>query len=662
MNTIKNILSFTLFLFLMSCATAQPQREYSSSNKKAIKAYEAALTAYNTFDPRTGMPDLKGAEANLTKSIKSDPNFIEAYLLMSQVYQDWGKSKEAIDYLKKSIEINPNFFPNSFFFLARLEFNEGNYTDAKVHAEKYLSFPRVPEDMKRAGQKIVSNSEFAMKLIANPVPFTPVNLGPGVNTDRPEYFPTITADDNTLLFTRLVVDPNAQQGGVQEDFFVSQKRGGQWSTARSISSRINTLYNEGAPSLASDGQTLIFTACEIFDSYGDYRDGFGSCDLFVTRRIGNEWTVPVNLGETINSANWESQPSFSADGKTLYFIRGTRSKDGRRTGDIWYATLNKSGEWNRPQRLSDVVNTDGNEASVLIHPDGQTLYFSSDGHPGMGNLDIFVSRKQPDGSWGKPENLGYPINTHAEENSLLVSSDGKVAFFASDRPGGFGDLDLYSFELPANVRPQFTTYFKGIVYDAKTKKPLEAKFELIDLRTGEVVVTSYSNEANGEFMVALATNRDYALNVNKRGYNFYSKNFNLTERKGESDPFLMDVPLVPLEMQEVVRLDNVFFDLDKSTLRPESKIELDKLYAFLMNNPKIKIQLNGHTDNRGDKAHNQKLSEDRAKAVVDFLIAKGIEPGRLSSKGFGDTKPIIADPKTEADHQMNRRTEYIILQ
>ncbi|MBX7095735.1 MAG: OmpA family protein [Flavobacteriales bacterium] len=662
MNTIKNILSFTLFLFLMSCATAQPQREYSSSNKKAIKAYEAALTAYNTFDPRTGMPDLKGAESNLTKSIKSDPNFIEAYLLMSQVYQDWGKSKEAIDYLKKSIEINPNFFPNSFFFLARLEFNEGNYADAKVHAEKYLSFPRVPEDMKRAGQKIVSNSEFAMKLIANPVPFTPVNLGPGVNTDRPEYFPTITADDNTLLFTRLVVDPNAQQGGVQEDFFVSQKRGGQWSTARSISSRINTLYNEGAPSLASDGQTLIFTACEIFDSYGDYRDGFGSCDLFVTRRIGNEWTVPVNLGETINSANWESQPSFSADGKTLYFIRGTRSKDGRRTGDIWYATLNKSGEWNRPQRLSDVVNTDGNEASVLIHPDGQTLYFSSDGHPGMGNLDIFVSRKQPDGSWGKPENLGYPINTHAEENSLLVSSDGKVAFFASDRPGGFGDLDLYSFELPANVRPQFTTYFKGIVYDAKTKKPLEAKFELIDLRTGEVVVTSYSNEANGEFMVALATNRDYALNVNKRGYNFYSKNFNLTERKGESDPFLMDVPLVPLEMQEVVRLDNVFFDLDKSTLRPESKIELDKLYAFLMNNPKIKIQLNGHTDNRGDKAHNQKLSEDRAKAVVDYLIAKGIEPGRLSSKGFGDTKPIIADPKTEADHQMNRRTEYIILQ
>lgn len=662
MNTIKNILSFTLFLFLMSCATAQPQREYSSSNKKAIKAYEAALTAYNTFDPRTGMPDLKGAESNLTKSIKSDPNFIEAYLLMSQVYQDWGKSKEAIDYLKKSIEINPNFFPNSFFFLARLEFNDGNYADAKVHAEKYLSFPRVPEDMKRAGQKIVSNSEFAMKLIANPVPFTPVNLGPGVNTDRPEYFPTITADDNTLLFTRLVVDPNAQQGGVQEDFFVSQKRGGQWSTARSISSRINTLYNEGAPSLASDGQTLIFTACEIFDSYGDYRDGFGSCDLFVTRRIGNEWTVPVNLGETINSANWESQPSFSADGKTLYFIRGTRSKDGRRTGDIWYATLNKSGEWNRPQRLSDVVNTDGNEASVLIHPDGQTLYFSSDGHPGMGNLDIFVSRKQPDGSWGKPENLGYPINTHAEENSLLVSSDGKVAFFASDRPGGFGDLDLYSFELPANVRPQFTTYFKGIVYDAKTKKPLEAKFELIDLRTGEVVVTSYSNEANGEFMVALATNRDYALNVNKRGYNFYSKNFNLTERKGESDPFLMDVPLVPLEMQEVVRLDNVFFDLDKSTLRPESKIELDKLYAFLMNNPKIKIQLNGHTDNRGDKAHNQKLSEDRAKAVVDYLIAKGIEPGRLSSKGFGDTKPIIADPKTEADHQMNRRTEYIILQ
>ncbi|MFN3343604.1 MAG: OmpA family protein [Flavobacteriales bacterium] len=656
------LISILLITGLFSCASAQPKREYTTANKKAIKAYEEGLKAYNTFDPRTGMPNFKACEEQLKKAQKLDPNFIEAYILLSQAYMDSGKSRDAIEQLKKSVEINPNFFPNSFYFLAQLELSEGLYEDAKAHAERYLSMPRLPEEMKAKATRLRDNCDFAMKLKKNPVPFKPVNLGPGVNTERPEYFPTITADDQTLLFTRLVVDPKAVQGGIQEDFFVSQKKDGQWIKAKSISARINTLHNEGAPTFSADGQMLIFTACEILDSYGEYRDGFGSCDLFITRRIGEEWSVPVNLGNTVNTGNWESQPSFSADGKTLYFIRGTRSRDGRRTGDIWWTSINPDGTWARPQRLSDVVNTDGNEASVCIHPDGQTLYFSSDGHPGMGGLDIFVTRKKPDGGWSIPENLGYPINTHGEENSLLVSSDGKLAFFASDREGGFGDLDLYSFELPPSAQPQVTTYMKGIVYDARTKKPLAARFELIDLKTGEVMVVSQSNGATGEFIVAIAANRDYALNVNRKAYHFYSKNFSLTEKKGNTDPYLMDIPLVPIDEPEVVtRLDNVFFDLDKATLRPESRIELDKLYSFLQNNPNLKIQLNGHTDNRGDKARNQKLSEDRAKSVVEYLITKGIDKSRLSWKGFGDTKPIVPNAQTEAEHQQNRRTEYQIL-
>ncbi|HAA00738.1 MAG TPA: hypothetical protein DCD96_03760 [Flavobacteriales bacterium] len=191
---------------------------------------------------------------------------------------------------------------------------------------------------------------------------------------------------------------------------------------------------------------------------------------------------------------------------------------------------------------------------------------------------------------------------------------------------------------------------------------MAARFELIDLKTGEVMVVSQSNGATGEFIVAIAANRDYALNVNRKAYHFYSKNFSLTEKKGNSDPYLMDIPLVPIDEPEVVtRLDNVFFDLDKATLRPESRIELDKLYSFLQNNPNLKIQLNGHTDNRGDKMRNQKLSEDRAKSVVEYLIAKGIDKSRLSWKGFGDTKPIVPNAQTEAEHQQNRRTEYQIL-
>ena len=280
----------------------------------------------------------------------------------------------------------------------------------------------------------------------------------------------------------------------------------------------------------------------------------------------------------------------------------------------------------------------------------------------MGGLDIYMCRKKADGRWGAPVNLGYPINTFADENSLLVSSDGNVAFFASDRPGGFGDLDLYGFNLPTEFKPQYTTYLKGTVYNIKTKDPLQAKFQLIDLQTGELVVESYSSRELGEFLVAIATNKNYALNVSRPGFNFYSQNFSFAEQKGKTDPFLLDIPLVPIEEKgTITKLDNVFFDLDKATLRPESKIELDKLFDFLSTNKDLKVEIAGHTDNRGDKKHNLELSQNRAKSVVDYLIAKGIDPKRLVPKGYGDTKPVIANAQTESDHQKNRRTEYIIL-
>lgn len=663
---------FLAFIALFSACQlhAQPKQEYSSSNKKAVKVYEAAQKCYETPDVKTGGFDLKGAELNLQKAIKLDPNFIEAYILLAQVCMEGGRVEESITHMRKVAEINPNFYPNNFLNLANAEYRLGYYEEALAHINKYLSFPRVPEELKKKADKVKTNCEFAINMKKNPVPFNPVNLGPGVNTDRPEYFPTITGDDRMLLFTRLVADPNSPNRNpenpsepAQEDFFFSIKRGNVWTDSRSISSKINTVMNEGAPSLSSDGQTLIFTACELANDgyYGENRDGFGSCDLFVSFKNGKEWSMPRNMGQTINSQNWETQPSYSADGKTVYFIRGMRSKDGRRTGDIFYAQMSKSGEWERPQRLSDVINTEGNEQSVLIHPDGQTLYFSSDGHPGMGGLDIYMSRRQPNGAWGTPVNLGYPINTHHEENSLLVSSDGKVAFFASDRPGGYGSLDLYSFELPEHLRPIYTTYAKGIVYDAKTKDPLEARFQLVDLSTGEIVVESYSNRGTGEFLVSLATNRNYAVRVEKKGYAFYSKNFSLAERKGETTPYQIDIPLSRItDPGTIVRLENIFFDLDKSSLRPESKIELDKFAEFLTQYPELKIEIGGHTDNRGDKVYNQKLSEARAKAVVDYLVGKGIDGKRLSWKGYGDTMPTVKDAQTEEQHQLNRRIEYTI--
>lgn len=659
------LIQFILPLILIaSCATAQPKGEYTSTNKKAIKSYEAGKKAYDEFNPQTRYRNFKGAEENLLKAVKSDPNFLEAHMLLSQVYIEQGKKEEAKAATKKLLELNPNFFPPAWIILADLELLNGNYIEAKAALTKFLSFPRIAPESKARAEKLLLNCDFAIEAMKNPFPFQPKNLGPGVNTEFPEYYPTITGDDQMLLFTRDVKDVNAVYGGHQEDFFVSVKRGNEWSTARSVSSRINTNYNEGAPTLSANGQLLIFTACELGDTddYGENRRGLGSCDLFFSRKIGREWSMPVNLGEPVNSASWESQPSLSADGKTLFFVRKTRGKDGRFNSDIYYTELDVAGNWKKPIRLPDYINTDQSEMSVLIHPDGQTLYFSSNGHVGMGGFDIYMCRKKPDGTWGYPINLGYPINSYADENSLLVSSDGHVAFFASDRPGGYGDLDLYSFDLPSEFRPQYTTYLKGTVFNIKTKEPLQARFQLIDLKTGELVVESYSSKEMGEFLVAIATNKNYALNVSRQGYNFYSQNFSFEEQKGKTDPFLLDIPLVPIDqVGTVTKLDNVFFDLNKATLRPESKIELDKLYDWLIANPSIKVEIAGHTDSRGDKKLNAELSQARAKSVVDYLIAKGIDAKRLVPKGYGDAKPIVANAQTEEEHQKNRRTEYIIL-
>ncbi len=333
--------------------------------------------------------------------------------------------------------------------------------------------------------------------------------------------------------------------------------------------------------------------------------------------------------------------------------------------------MQKDGTWGIAQRLPDYINTPEKEESVLIHPDGKTLYFASRGHVGMGGSDLYISRMDANGKWSKPENLGFPINTKYDENSLMVSPDGEIAFFASDREGGFGDLDIYFFEMPEELRPTKTLYFEGLVYDIKTRKPIEGEFQLIDLETGKEVVFSKADKITGEFMVSLPVNKDYALNVNYPGYAFFSQNFNMTNPEN-LEAIHMDIPMVPLTNNtDAIVLANVFFDLNKSTLRKESFIELDKLVNFLRENPTVKIEIGGHTDSRGDAAKNKQLSINRAKSVYNYVIQKGIDAKRLSYAGYGSTKPIYSEDEIanmkdnkekEEAHQANRRTEYKIIQ
>lgn len=649
------MMKHTLLLLLVLFATvvnAQPKKQYSIESKKAVKQYEEALALY---DQR----QYAASATALEKLTADEPKFIEAFYMLAQVYDDMREGEKTIAPLQKALAIDERFYPEGWLMLAESHFALGNYNEAEKAVSKYLPFPHATKELEKRAQVILASCIFAKKAIESPVAFEPKNLGSAINTAANEYYPCITADESTLLFTREIQDARAY-GGRQEDFFITKKQNDQWIDAVPIQ-EINTPQNEGAPSLSADGQTLIFTACETADgSWGGARQGIGSCDLFFTIKSGNQWQPAKNFGNAINSGSWESQPSYSADGRTLFFIRGKRTARGIREQDIYYSYLMDDGRWSPAKPIPGKVNTIFEEESVMIHPDGHTLYFSSNGHPGMGGLDIYKSELLPSGEWDTPENLGYPINTKGNENSIQVLASGKVALFASEREGGFGGLDLYTFELHKYAQPQLVTYLAGVVSDKLSLKKLGAKVELIDLSTGKQVAETYSNNINGDYLICIPSGRAYALNVSKDGYLFHSENFSLVDYKSVQ-PYRLDVKLQKLKAGANVVLNNVFFNSNSFDLLPQSKVELNKLVQLLQSNPTLRIEIGGHTDDVGNDAANLLLSENRAKAVVEYLIKQGIDISRVAAKGYGETLPI-AENASEDGRAKNRRTEFKILE
>lgn len=655
------VVTVCCLLFGASCSVAQPGM-YGTTSKKAIKLYEEANICFKDLDPRTGKRrSLDCARSNALKALEKDPKFIDAHLLMAEIKIVEGDYAEAIKYKENVLEITPNYSANELYYIASLAMGMGNYDKGLKFSNHFLASRNTNEMFQDQARRFVENCQFAIPAIKQPVDFEPVNLGEAINTERPEYFPTLTADDKTLLFTRNIEDDRVPFNGQQEDFFLSTNNNGEWQPCKNIGPPINTKYNEGAPTFSADGRYVIFVGCETGYrgqlNYGENRQGYGSCDLFASEKVGNSWTEPFNLGKPVNSNHWESQPCFSSDGKSLYFIRGT-VRQGRKNPaeqDIYITQITDDGTWTTPVRVPGKINTPYREESVMIHPDGNTIYFSSNGHPGMGGLDIYVSHKEHNGTWGTPVNLGYPINTYNNENSLLVSAKGDLAFFASDREGGKGSLDLYSFELPEEFRPTRTTHVRGLVYDAVTKKHLPAHFKLIDLETGKVVKEAYANSGNGEFLVALPINKNYALHADHEGYLFYSKNYSLKNVDVNSE-FAIEVPM---EKGKIV-LENVFFEVNKFDLKTESIYELNRVVDYLRENTTVKVELGGHTDSDGEEKENQQLSENRAKVCVDYIISKGIDTERLTYKGYGESQPRVEND-TDEHKAMNRRTEMKII-
>ncbi len=624
-------------------------RDYSTKNKKAIEAFEQGYMAYSLYE-------FPLAEKMLLEAISKDNEFYEAIILLCYTYEDMKEHEKAAVTMERAIEVlGKKAMPRLYFTLAKNYMLYGAYSGAKRSLEKFINSKDIDFALKGNAENLLRKCEFAILQKRSPVPFDPKKMSSTINTPYDEYFPSITIDQRTMIFTRRIPIDNDRPyvlTNSQEDFFFSQYDGIQWSQANNIGQIINTPGNEGAQCISADGKDLFFTACHR-------EDGKGSCDLYHAKKIGDSWSKPTNMGEIINTPDWETQPSFSSDGKTLYFV-STR-KGGRGGMDIWKTVRNENGTWSIPKNLGDSINTIQNEGDPFIHPDDKTLYFSSTGHIGMGKSDIFISRKKEDGSWGKARNLGYPINTYEDELGFFVSADGKTAYFSSSRGNPDENLDIFYFELYKEARPEKISYLKGTVYDKETEKKLLAEFELINLQNGKTVVQSKSDPVTGEFLVSLPLSNDYALNVSRSGYLFYSENFSIPDSaKNDLKPFHKDVPLQPIKEGEKLILRNVFFDHDKYELKPASKIELDKLVALLTSNPQMQIEIGGHTDNTGNSTYNQTLSNQRAGSVHDYLVSQGIEPERLSYKGYGEDEPIDTN-NTEDGRANNRRTEIKIM-
>ncbi|MEM6394953.1 MAG: OmpA family protein [Bacteroidota bacterium] len=641
------------FLYLFGC----------NSNVSQVSAQEIGYTTANDLSRRDAnllqearvASDIENWDKAINiydRLLERNPNNINLLIFKAGVRANSGNDELAIKEFEAVLDLAPNYDPELYEWLGELYKRNGRYALAAERYRTYLT--SIPENDKARYDRIASlvgQMERNAEAMANPVPFDPQPLGPNINTEvNQEYFASVSPDGNRLIFTRNLAGGN-------EDFYESLlDANGNWQKARPLPG-INTEMNEGAQTLSADGQLMVFTMCNA-------PGGAGSCDLYFSERRDGFWTKPKNIGESVNTRFWESQPSLSADGKLLFFTSNRPGGKGKR--DLWGSARKPDGSWTRPINLGDLINTSEDDHFPSFHPDGKTLYFTSEGQPGLGGNDLFLSRLDENNRWGAPENLGYPINDTGDEKGLFVSLDGRWAYYAREIPKENKrgvNVDIYRFEMPESIRPAEVTYLKGRVVDSVTGKPLVCHVRLRATDDERKPQTQNTDEA-GEFLLVLPAGKTYALIIDEPGYLFHTEHFDLEGGADPDDPFLLEVALKPITELvpngEQIVLENVLFATGSAELLAVSGDELDRLVELLQERPDLRIELAGHTDNVGSTSDNQLLSESRAEAVYDYLIAAGIAQNRLQFKGYGESQPI-ADNNTETGRAANRRTTFTVL-
>lgn len=642
--------SFFAFIILLLFSTTS----LFSQNKKEIKSYETAVLLINEGKYKEALPILK-------ELIRNNKEFIDASWTLSDLYGKMCNDEKRIATLQYIAKPNLPRYHNTLNRLATAYHQTCNY---EMAIETYKMIPQSESTFYKRAIIGIKQCEEALELVATPVPFNCKNMGTNINTVFDDYWPSITADES---FFSTTVKLNKRQGesefskAIHEDIFLSRKANGVWQKTKNVGDAMNTMGNEGAQSISLDSRYMFFVAC-------DRSTGLGGCDIYYSIRQGDGWSPAVNAGAPLNTRHWETYPTLSPTGDELYFASNRPGGQGK--SDIWKCKVqilpDGKLKFSDPVNLGPTVNTAEDELSPFIHADNHTLYFSSKGRKGLGGYDVFVTYKDGKGGWTTPKNMGYPINTCKDEIGFVVNAWGDKAYFSSDgqEKNGMG-RDIYEMKFEeGNYTPAKKMKFAtGKIVDATTNQPIQATIDVFSVEKNEMVFRSVSDKKTGDFIACVPENEEYGVNVSKKGYLFYSDNFAAKEKMTLKKADLSKSDKVELDKIEVgkkMTLRNIFFDFDKATLKKQSNIELNHVVQFMKENPTVRIELSGHTDAKGSAEYNMTLSNERAKAAMEYLAKKGVPRERMEYKGYGKTQPV-ADNKTDAGRALNRRTEIKII-
>jgi outer membrane protein OmpA-like peptidoglycan-associated protein len=668
-------MSFTARLFLF-CILLFPlnllaQDEFPApcpkiENKKALKLFKKAEDLYNSNSTLNNA----GARELLKQALEEEPNFAEAYLFMATLTRRREEFKAMAEAYEKAIEICPGYDAESYYQLGIYYFSEA-YTDfqkyekAVSYFKNYLKFEKTPDKKHNEAERLIKSGTFYAKLLKNPVPFAPIPLT-DISGPLDEYLPCISADHTEFYFTRrgLFKIPKLGIAGSDKEVFLERfvkselKPDGKYTEGKSLPYPFNESDNQGGASLSIDNSIMYFTTCK------QNAKGYLNCDIFFCENKNGTWGEIQSAGANVNGEDtWESQPCLSSDGQTLYFssIRktniGFNEKDNT-TCDIYKSIKNKRGLWGPAINLGNTINTRGDEKSPFMHSDSKTMYFTSNGHMGVGGFDIYMTKEKNDSSWEKPKNIGYPINSENDDLGFIVSTDGKTAYFASDKLKGKGGYDIYSFELYKDARPEKVVFLKGTVKNDQGES-LNANIQIKNIKTNKITKIPVDS-VTGKYASIVRLDGDLVLSIKKPGNAFSSEYISQKDTNSTALVRKMDFSLKPIVVGSSYTIKNINYSTNSAELMPESKFVLDDFIEYLNENPNLKIAINGHTDNMGNDKDNLSLSHDRAFTVYDYLLSKGINKTRLDFHGYGKTKPIVTND-TEEGRARNRRTEFLII-